>query len=560
MLCSASSPAAAQVREPKLDRVLQNAHGGSRQRVIVRVKAGGGTGVEQKVLSKGNKVFSKHPSIGAFTAELSGDQLAELARDPNVESIGADAEVASFASTDSSITSSVLRNTLGEYQGSKGVGVGVALIDSGIAPLPAFNGRITAFYDVTSGVPIPTTPNDEYGHGTHVAGLIGANDANYMGVAPSVTFVGLKVLSKNGKGLTSSVIAALDFAVANRERFNIKVVNMSLGHPIFSPAADDPLVQAVESAVRAGLIVVVSAGNQGTNPDTGQVGYAGVTSPGNAPSAITVGAVNTQGTVSHGDDDVSPYSSRGPTWYDGFVKPDVVAPGHSLVSTTDVNSYLFKTYPNYDVNVNKKWYMRLSGTSMATAVTTGVVAAALESHDWATAYYTVSPGAVTANAMKAMLQYTALPISGVGGTTPDALTQGTGEVNAEGSVRLAWLSVAMWANPSIATSYPQILATSTTIANTSLPWAARIIWGQQSVSGPALAVASTNWATNILWGDNIIWGENIVWGENIIWGENLVWGENIIWGENLVWGENIIWGESLVDANSKVLGQNVLSW
>jgi len=99
-----------------------------------------------------------------------------------------------------------------------------------------------------------------------VAGLIGANDSNYMGVAPSVTFVSLKVLNKNGRGLTSSVIAALDFAVANRQRFNIKVVNMSLGHPILSPAADDPLVQAVESAVRAGLIVVVSAGNQGTNP------------------------------------------------------------------------------------------------------------------------------------------------------------------------------------------------------------------------------------------------------------------------------------------------------
>jgi len=145
---------------------------------------------------------------------------------------------------------------------------------------------------------------------------------------------------------------------------------------------------------------------------------------------------------------------------------------------------------------------------------------------------------------------------------PDALTQGTGEVNAEGSTRLAWLSVALWANPSIATYYPQILATSTTIANTRLDWAARIIWGQQSVSGPGLAVTSTAWATNILWGDNIIWGENILWGDNIIWGENIVWGENIIWGENLVWGENIIWGESLVDvdANSKLSGLSNSSW
>src|ERR1041384_3201485 len=298
-------PAVAQQRHPKLDRVLQDAHGGQKQRVIIRFRDGADGSVEKKVRATGNRVFTKHPSIGGMTAELRGDQLAAFAADPDVESIGVDADVAADTSTDNSISSSVLRNTLGESSGSKGAGVGVAVIDSGIAPLPAFNGRITAFYDVTSGVPIPTLPNDEYGHGTHVAGLIGANDSNYMGVAPSVTFVGLKVLNKNGKGTTSSVIAAIEFAVANRQRFNIKVVNLSLGHPILSPAADDPLVQAVESAVRAGLIVVVSAGNVGTNPDTGQVGYAGVTSPGNAPSAITVGAVNTQATTTHADDAVA---------------------------------------------------------------------------------------------------------------------------------------------------------------------------------------------------------------------------------------------------------------
>src|SRR6185503_429961 len=98
---------------------------------------------------------------------------------------------------------------------------------------------------------------------------------------------------KNGKGRTSNVIRAIEFAVANRAKFNIQILNLSLGHPILAPAADDALVQAVESAVRAGLVVVVSAGNNGTNPDTNEIGYAGISSPGNAPSAITVGAVNT---------------------------------------------------------------------------------------------------------------------------------------------------------------------------------------------------------------------------------------------------------------------------
>jgi serine protease AprX len=99
------------------------------------------------------------------------------------------------------------------------------------------------------------------------------------------------------------------------------VLNLSLGHPIYEPAATDPLVQAVERAVAAGIVVVTSAGNEGTNRVTGQVGYAGITSPGNAPSAITVGAVDTRNTTTRLDDQVPSFSSRGPTWYDAYAKP-----------------------------------------------------------------------------------------------------------------------------------------------------------------------------------------------------------------------------------------------
>ena len=102
------------------------------------------------------------------------------------------------------------------------------------------------------------------------------------------------------------------------------------------------------------------------------------------------------------------------------------------VVSTAIDKYVY-------VTVNKKSYLKLSGSSMATAVTTGVVAAALEARNWATSYYTVNPGRLTASEMKAMLQYTALPIHRADGTTPDTLTEGTGEVNAEGAVRLARL-------------------------------------------------------------------------------------------------------------------------
>ena len=250
-------------------------------------------------------------SIGAVTAEVKGKDLAELVSDPAVLSVSADATVSASSYPSAPVTApggvnlgagstaSVLKRALGVQDWFSGSSVTVAVIDSGIQNSIDFEGRILASYDFTQGgdEPRAVKPTDEYGHGTHVAGLIASSGASssgkYAGVTPGARLLSLKVLNKNGSGRTSDVIRALEFAVANKTRFNIKVVNLSLGHPIFEPAATDPLVEAVEEAIRAGLIVVTAAGNFGTNPKTGQQGYAGITSPGNAPSAITVGASNT---------------------------------------------------------------------------------------------------------------------------------------------------------------------------------------------------------------------------------------------------------------------------
>ena len=218
--------------------------------------------------------------------------------------------------------------------------VGVAIIDSGIAPTGDYG--IAAFVDFVNGR--TDGPYDDFGHGTHVAGLIASS-----GVAlqrrvsrrgAGRRLIGLKVLDAHGSGLTSTVLAALDYAIVNKAKLGIDVLNLSLGHVIDEPAATDPLVQAVERATAAGLVVVVSAGNYGTNPDTGVTGYAGITSPGNAPSAITVGALDTKLTLTRTDDEVTAYSSRGPTWYDGLAKPDLVAPGHHLTSDVMTTSTL----------------------------------------------------------------------------------------------------------------------------------------------------------------------------------------------------------------------------
>ena len=480
-------------------------------------------------------------------------------------------------------------------------GIGVAIIDSGISPSADFAGRITGFFDFTNGLNgVAVAPYDDYGHGTHVAGLIGSSGilSNYdaQGVAPSVNLIGLKVLDGTGSGLTSDVIAALQFVTANKDALNVKVVNMSLGHPIWASAANDPLVQAVQQATAAGLIVVVSAGNVGRSPE-GLSGYAGVTSPCNAPSAICVGAAKTENTVSRGDDSVAPYSSRGPSWYDGFAKPDVIAPGNKLPSDTTLSSYLYAQLPTSRGQAkNGASLLALSGTSMAAGVASGVVALVIDAHNHAG----LKGPALTANEVKAILQYSAISLPNV-----DHLTQGAGEINAAGAIALA---------SSIDTSMPvdswwltQGVTPSSVIGGQSTAWAQNIVWGDAVYGGDVIYRNNIVWGDNVIWGSttiagaNVIWGSgvtlnasNIVWGDNIIWGSNIVWGElagqnavwgtkvgsnqivwgtvfgsNILWGEtsnviwdqtaNIIWGQNVIWGSNIVWGENVVFGQSALT-
>ncbi len=238
-----------------------------------------------------------------------------------------------------------------------------------------------------------------------MAGLIAANgdlSKQFRGVAPKARLIALKVLDHNGAGSTSDVISAVEFATENKDRLGIDIINLSLGHPILESASTDPLVQAVEAAVRSGIVVVASAGNYGLSPDTGEPGYAGIVSPGDAPSAITVGAAKTFDTWIRSDDRIAPYSSRGPAWYDAIAKPDLVAPGHGLVSVAATSSTLYINNPSLHVGDS---YLRLSGTSMATAVVSGSAALVLEANRVAFPNAALSP-----NAVKAILQFTAFRV------------------------------------------------------------------------------------------------------------------------------------------------------
>jgi serine protease AprX len=363
------------------------------------------------------------------------------------------------------------------------------------------------------------------------------------------------VLDAKGQGRTSDVIRAIEFATANKDALRIRVINISLGHPIYEPAGTDPLVQAVEAAVRAGLVVVTASGNFGINPATGEPGYAGVVSPGNAPSALTVGALATFGTSSRADDRIAPYSSRGPSWYDGFAKPDIAAPGHNMLSVAARKSALRKMNEQRGGSGD---YMRLSGTSMAAGVASGVVSLMLQTNPL-----------LTPNALKMALQFTSIPLMKADGTVYDRLSQGTGSINAAGALQVA---VSIDATQPVGAKWLAFgLPMQSTLCGRTYAWSQSMLWGAHLVLGDGIIDENRPaWATSVIWGDgtsddNIVWGtqwgddDNIVWGtlfddgDNIVWGTNFLWSDddNIVWGtafddDNIVWGTNVVWGTALL--------------
>jgi serine protease AprX len=254
-------------------------------------------------------------------------------------------------------------------QGITGRGVTVAVLDSGVAAdadLVQPANRILAsvnFADVR-------TADDPGGHGTHIAGIIAGNGirsgGQYVGVAPQANIVDVRVLGSIGSGRISSVIRGIEWVIAHRAVYNIRVINLSFGARANLSYRADPMAAAAEIAWRSGLVVVAAAGNGGPVRDT-------VVTPGIDPYAITVGATDDQGTLSRRDDMLAWFSAWGSA--DSNAKPDLVAPGRRLVSLRVPGSALDTLFPDRVVMAqNGSTYFRLTGTSMATAVVSGAAA------------------------------------------------------------------------------------------------------------------------------------------------------------------------------------------
>jgi serine protease AprX len=289
-----------------------------------------------------------------------------------------------------------------------GRGVGVAVVDSGIAgdipdfQTPGWNGSRVIASAVTN--PCATDATDEYGHGTHVAGLIAGNSllypsrdrlyGKYMGVAPRANLISVKVSDDDGNTTVLDVINGIQFAVDNKAAYGIRVINLSLSSAAAESYKTDPLDAAVEQAWNAGIVVVAAAGNEALTSD-------GVTfSPANDPWALTVGALDDRGTFTRLDDILAPWSSHGLT-QDGVPKPDVLAPGGGLVSALAPESDFAHLCSTCIVDGR---YFKAGGTSMATAVVSGAAALLLEEHP------TWSPARV-----KGALRATLVDVPGAGG-------------------------------------------------------------------------------------------------------------------------------------------------
>ncbi|HXJ40162.1 MAG TPA: S8 family peptidase, partial [Bryobacteraceae bacterium] len=346
----------------------------------------------------------KHIFDGIKAAHLSLPMsvVQALSNDPSILYISPDRNMAGSLDLADPTTNATLA---WQQYGVDGTGVGVAIIDSGVSlkndlkTKDTLGSRIVYSESFVSG----GDPSDAYGHGTHVAGIVAANGADstgpnfartFKGIAPNANIINLRVLDQNGAGTESGVIAAIQRAIQLQSTYNIRVLNLSLGHPIYESYTLDPLCQAVEQAWKAGIVVVTAAGNYGRDNSNGRHGYGTIASPGDDPYVITVGASSMNGTPYRTDDTITSFSSKGPTLIDHIVKPDLVAPGNNIVSLlASPTCTLLAQYPKTQVNSStyctncetlgtystaSASYFRLSGTSMATPMVSGAVALLLQ--------------------------------------------------------------------------------------------------------------------------------------------------------------------------------------
>ena len=498
-------------RKPKFSDDLKAARSskhGATVDVIIQFSQTPTDAHHQRVQSKGGTLKTKLDLIKAAHYSVPVDALDALAADPDVVYISPNRPVR--GSLDHVV--SAVNGDLAYASGWDGTGIGIAVVDSGVTSNYDLNsdgnGASRIVYS-QSFVATESTTADLYGHGTHVAGIIAGNGYSssyfnyvgvYRGLAPEANIINLRALDSAGAGTDSAVIAAIQQAITLQNTYNIRVLNLSLARGVYESYTLDPLCQAVESAWKAGIVVVVAAGNMGQYDGSGTNGYATIGAPGNDPYVITVGASNTRGTGTQTAQIMTSYSSKGPTSFDHVVKPDLVAPGNKVVSRMASSSdTLTAAYPalsvypcnnsrsNCGAQYGSARYMRLSGTSMATPVVSGVAALLLQKTP------SLTPDQVKARLMKTAWKgfgsYTSATDQVTGVVyqiEQDLFAVGAGAVDASAAL----------ANTDLASSNVGAAKSPKAVYNTST--------NTVSVVGDP----STIWNNSAVWGNTVVWGNS----------------------------------------------------
>jgi serine protease AprX len=533
----------------------ESRHTRARARVIVH----GNDAEVDAVASRHNLQVVRRLAEGAVLAANS-DELAALAADTSVDHLSGDLPVRTWMSVSNASTAAdqVRAGTsgllgIGSVPGVDGQGVGVAIIDSGIAPHSALAKKVVANVSLLA---TETSTNDDFGHGTHVAGIVAGLAAPAAavtklytgGIAPGARLVNIRVLGDDGSGLTSDVIAGIDWAIGHRAAYNIRVINLSLGHSVTEPCATDPLCEAVGRAYASGIVVVVAAGNAGMTADGHKI-LGGIMSPGNSPFAITVGAVNTGGTVRRDDDTIATYSSRGPTRYDFTMKPDVAAPGNKIISLEAAGSFLSTRYPLlHRAGSGSNAYMQLSGTSMAAPMVSGAVALLLQG----------APNLTPAQVKLALqMGATYMPDAGLIGAGAGSVNFWMSRKTAAGglssllqslpivsSLLSAPSGVAFWDTGTLSHRlYTREGFRLLSVVDALLAWLNPSVlkFGDLNLLGLNNKLASMP-SNQLVWGPVAGWTrsqDEIIWGTSIYDG-----GDEIIWGtsdqDEIIWGTTIV--------------------
>lgn len=318
----------------------------------------------------GVTVAAEIPLIEGYVVDFPPALLKKLAGLKKVRYIAADMDI----KAQMQIASQVVGVNDLHKAGITGKDIGIAILDTGIYPHPDFTvprSRIAAFLDIVNG---KTSPYDDNGHGTFVAGVAAgsgyASSGVYKGIAPDASIVSVKVMDSQGNGKSSDVLAGLQWISDNYSKYNIKVVSLSLGSAASEFKRDDAMVRGTETLWRRGITVVVAAGNEGPSPST-------ITVPGTSPVLLTVGSIDDKRTVSREDDTIPDFSSRGPVH--NRVKPDVVAPGVNIISVNADREYS----PGRKISKLERNYTVMSGTSVSTPLVAGIAALMYQKHpDW----------------------------------------------------------------------------------------------------------------------------------------------------------------------------------